>query len=62
MKIIMLVVITCLSITAQNFSDGYSRMIKLGLFHAQDTLSRKDTLNIKDTVRVAREMILLKDL
>ena len=61
MKIFMIVVIACLSITAQDFSDGYSLMIKLGLFHAQDTLSQ-DTLNTKDTVKVARRMILLKDL
>jgi len=59
--------IVCLSVMAfwklsaqQEFSDGYSRMIQLGLMH-NDTLTQKDTSKQEDTVKKAA-VILLKDL
>jgi hypothetical protein len=51
-KIIMVAITICLSALAQDFSDGYSRMIQLGLIYnahdcGSDSLVQKDTL--KDT-------------
>ena len=48
-KITLVAITICLSVLAQDFSDGYSRMIQLGLmYNAKDSLVQKDTL--KDTI------------
>lgn len=53
----------CLSAMAQDFSDGYSRMIQLGLLHKDDTLTATDSLGMDSLMATkATTPILLKDI
>jgi hypothetical protein len=60
--IISVVAVLCLSVMAQDFSDGYSRSIKLGIFY-NDTLNQNtnDTLSDSLKPRSKSVVILLKD-